>query len=154
MFDQDSVSFLRLSQKRFKQLVERLQLFITTRLFPAKPEELPPMSKCSWWIPSATKVLSLLSECENQQWLKDMLIDFAGSESNQFYNFVLCTQMLQTAFLLLLLSPSLIFTISHWTTLTSWRITRRGKLMEIPTGVAQKYNLDQALFSLVTFKHT
>ncbi|XP_060794939.1 probable E3 ubiquitin-protein ligase HECTD2 isoform X2 [Neoarius graeffei] len=53
--------FKKLSQKRFKQLVERLQLFITTRLFPAKPEELPPMSKCSWWIPSATKVLSLLN---------------------------------------------------------------------------------------------
>uniref|UniRef100_A0A673K4Y3 HECT-type E3 ubiquitin transferase n=1 Tax=Sinocyclocheilus rhinocerous TaxID=307959 RepID=A0A673K4Y3_9TELE len=46
---------------RFKQLVERLQLFITTRLFPAKPDELPPMAKCSWWIPSATKVLSLLN---------------------------------------------------------------------------------------------
>uniref|UniRef100_A0A8B9HCT7 HECT-type E3 ubiquitin transferase n=1 Tax=Astyanax mexicanus TaxID=7994 RepID=A0A8B9HCT7_ASTMX len=55
------MSSLRLSQKRFKQLVERLQLFITTRLFPAKPEELPPMAKCSWWIPSATKVLSLLN---------------------------------------------------------------------------------------------
>ncbi|XP_026869280.2 probable E3 ubiquitin-protein ligase HECTD2 [Electrophorus electricus] len=53
--------FKKLSQKRFKQLVERLQLFITTRLFPAKPEELPPMAKCSWWIPSATKVLSLLN---------------------------------------------------------------------------------------------
>ncbi|TRY69835.1 hypothetical protein DNTS_012933 [Danionella cerebrum] len=53
--------FKKLPQKRFKQLVERLQLFITTRLFPAKPEELPPMAKCSWWIPSATKVLSLLN---------------------------------------------------------------------------------------------
>uniref|UniRef100_A0A672NYC7 HECT-type E3 ubiquitin transferase n=1 Tax=Sinocyclocheilus grahami TaxID=75366 RepID=A0A672NYC7_SINGR len=54
--------FKKLPQKRFKQLVERLQLFITTRLFPAKPDELPPMAKCSWWIPSATKVLSLLSD--------------------------------------------------------------------------------------------
>ncbi|XP_056325528.1 probable E3 ubiquitin-protein ligase HECTD2 isoform X2 [Danio aesculapii] len=53
--------FKKLPQKRFKQLVERLQLFITTRLFPTKPEELPPMAKCSWWIPSATKVLSLLN---------------------------------------------------------------------------------------------
>ncbi|CAB1338067.1 unnamed protein product [Coregonus sp. 'balchen'] len=53
--------FKKLSQKRFKQLVERLHLFISTRLFPAKPEELPPMAKCSWWIPSATKVLSLLN---------------------------------------------------------------------------------------------
>ncbi|CAM4708909.1 unnamed protein product [Leuciscus chuanchicus] len=53
--------FKKLPQKRFKQLVERLQLFITTRLFPAKPEDLPSMAKCSWWIPSATKVLSLLN---------------------------------------------------------------------------------------------
>ncbi|XP_029561271.1 probable E3 ubiquitin-protein ligase HECTD2 isoform X2 [Salmo trutta] len=53
--------FKKLSQKRFKQLVERLHLFISTRLFPVKPEELPPMAKCSWWIPSATKVLSLLN---------------------------------------------------------------------------------------------
>ncbi|XP_077057317.1 putative E3 ubiquitin-protein ligase HECTD2 isoform X2 [Siphateles boraxobius] len=53
--------FKKLPQKRFKQLVERLQLFITTRLFPAKPEDQPSMAKCSWWIPSATKVLSLLN---------------------------------------------------------------------------------------------
>ncbi|XP_076154126.1 putative E3 ubiquitin-protein ligase HECTD2 [Alosa pseudoharengus] len=53
--------FKKLSPKRFKQLVERLQLFISTRLFPARPEELPPMTKCSWWIPAATKVLSLLN---------------------------------------------------------------------------------------------
>uniref|UniRef100_A0A6I8NWI0 HECT-type E3 ubiquitin transferase n=1 Tax=Ornithorhynchus anatinus TaxID=9258 RepID=A0A6I8NWI0_ORNAN len=53
--------FKNLSQKRFKQLVDRLLQFISLRLFPAKPEELPPMIKCSWWIPSATKVLALLS---------------------------------------------------------------------------------------------
>ncbi|XP_063077601.1 probable E3 ubiquitin-protein ligase HECTD2 [Engraulis encrasicolus] len=51
----------KLSPKRFKQLVERLQLFISTRLFPARPDELPPMAKCSWWIPAAVKVLSLLN---------------------------------------------------------------------------------------------
>lgn len=53
--------FTRLSQKRFKQLVERLLQFISLRLFPAKPEEFPPISKCSWWIPSTSKVLALLS---------------------------------------------------------------------------------------------
>lgn len=53
--------FTRLSQKRFKQLVERLLQFISLRLFPAKPEEFPPLTKCSWWIPSASKVLALLS---------------------------------------------------------------------------------------------
>ncbi|XP_042816676.1 probable E3 ubiquitin-protein ligase HECTD2 isoform X6 [Panthera tigris] len=53
--------FKKLSQKRFKQLVERLLQFISLRLFPAKPEEFPPITKCSWWIPSASKVLSLLN---------------------------------------------------------------------------------------------
>ncbi|MEQ2198557.1 putative E3 ubiquitin-protein ligase HTD2, partial [Xenoophorus captivus] len=51
----------RLSARRFRQLVERLLQFISTRLFPAEPDELPPSAKCSWWIPSATKVLSLFS---------------------------------------------------------------------------------------------
>lgn len=41
--------------------MDRLLQFISLRLFPAKPEEFPPMVKCTWWIPSATKVLSLFS---------------------------------------------------------------------------------------------
>ncbi|XP_068254220.1 probable E3 ubiquitin-protein ligase HECTD2 isoform X3 [Nyctibius grandis] len=53
----------KISQRRFKQLVDRLLQFISLRLFPAKPEEFPPMVKCSWWIPSATKVLALFSRC-------------------------------------------------------------------------------------------
>uniref|UniRef100_A0A3P8T2B1 HECT-type E3 ubiquitin transferase n=1 Tax=Amphiprion percula TaxID=161767 RepID=A0A3P8T2B1_AMPPE len=51
----------KLSARRFRQLVERLLQFISTRLFPAEPDELPPLTKCSWWIPSATKVLSLFN---------------------------------------------------------------------------------------------
>ncbi|EMP36165.1 Putative E3 ubiquitin-protein ligase HECTD2 [Chelonia mydas] len=50
-----------ISQRRFKQLVDRLLQFISLRLFPAKPEEFPPMIKCTWWIPSATKVLALFN---------------------------------------------------------------------------------------------
>ncbi|XP_058882407.1 probable E3 ubiquitin-protein ligase HECTD2 isoform X3 [Acipenser ruthenus] len=53
--------FTKLSQRRFKQLVDRLLQFISLRLFPAKSEELPPMGKCTWWNPSATKVLALLN---------------------------------------------------------------------------------------------
>ncbi|XP_015194984.1 probable E3 ubiquitin-protein ligase HECTD2 [Lepisosteus oculatus] len=53
--------FKKLSQRRFKQLVDRLLQFISLRLFPAKPDELPSMVKCAWWIPSATRVLSLLN---------------------------------------------------------------------------------------------
>ncbi|XP_043845992.1 probable E3 ubiquitin-protein ligase HECTD2 isoform X1 [Dromiciops gliroides] len=57
--------FKKLSQKRFKQLVDRLLQFISLRLFPAKPEEFPPMTKCSWWIPSAAKVLALLNSAND-----------------------------------------------------------------------------------------
>ncbi|XP_042312594.1 probable E3 ubiquitin-protein ligase HECTD2 isoform X2 [Sceloporus undulatus] len=53
--------FKKMSQKRFKQVIERLLQFISLRLFPAKPEELPLMEKCTWWIPSAAKVLSLFN---------------------------------------------------------------------------------------------
>uniref|UniRef100_A0AAQ4P8I7 HECT-type E3 ubiquitin transferase n=1 Tax=Gasterosteus aculeatus aculeatus TaxID=481459 RepID=A0AAQ4P8I7_GASAC len=51
----------KLSARRFRQPVERLLQFISTRLFPAEPDELPPLAKCSWWIPSATKVLGLFN---------------------------------------------------------------------------------------------
>uniref|UniRef100_A0A8C2UVN3 HECT-type E3 ubiquitin transferase n=1 Tax=Chinchilla lanigera TaxID=34839 RepID=A0A8C2UVN3_CHILA len=50
--------------KRFEQLVERLLQFISLHLFPAKPEEFPPITKCPW-IPSASKVLALLSTANN-----------------------------------------------------------------------------------------
>ncbi|XP_070608459.1 probable E3 ubiquitin-protein ligase HECTD2 isoform X2 [Erythrolamprus reginae] len=53
--------FKKISQKQFKQIIERIIQFISLRLFPAKPEDLPPMEKCTWWIPSATKVLSLFN---------------------------------------------------------------------------------------------
>uniref|UniRef100_A0A670ZJ44 Probable E3 ubiquitin-protein ligase HECTD2 n=1 Tax=Pseudonaja textilis TaxID=8673 RepID=A0A670ZJ44_PSETE len=51
----------KMSQKRIKQIIDRILQFISLRLFPAKPEDLPPMEKCTWWIPSATKVLSLFN---------------------------------------------------------------------------------------------
>ncbi|XP_072851401.2 putative E3 ubiquitin-protein ligase HECTD2 isoform X2 [Pogona vitticeps] len=51
----------KMSQKRFKQMIDRMLQFISLRLFPAKPEELPLIEKCTWWIPSATKVLSLFN---------------------------------------------------------------------------------------------
>lgn len=97
--------------------------------------------------------VSTKTNARQRKWLNSMPTDFAGTKANQSRVSFLCIQMLQTAFLLLPSSPSLISTISHWTTLTSWRTTRRGKLMEIPTGVAQKYNSDPALFSPVSSKH-
>nr|XP_033799293.1 probable E3 ubiquitin-protein ligase HECTD2 isoform X2 [Geotrypetes seraphini] len=57
--------FKKIFHRRFKQLVDRVLQFISIRLFPAKPEEFPPMLKCTWWIPSATKVLALLCAANN-----------------------------------------------------------------------------------------
>ena len=54
--------FCRISSDRFQTILERLNCFISIRLFPPKPQDLPSMSKCSWWIPSATKVMALLSK--------------------------------------------------------------------------------------------
>ncbi len=53
---------LRVKSAKFQLVVQRIQSFISLRLFPPKPDDLPPMSKCTWWIPSATRVLALLSK--------------------------------------------------------------------------------------------
>ncbi|XP_041477495.1 probable E3 ubiquitin-protein ligase HECTD2 [Lytechinus variegatus] len=53
--------FKGLPAANFKSIVERLQQFTSVRLFPPKSNDLPPVGKCSWWIPSATKVLALLN---------------------------------------------------------------------------------------------
>ncbi|CAL1526466.1 unnamed protein product, partial [Lymnaea stagnalis] len=50
-----------LKNDRFRAIIERIHNFISGRLFPPKPGDLPPLAKCSWWIPSATKVLALLN---------------------------------------------------------------------------------------------
>lgn len=55
----------KLSSDRFKMVIERLNSFISKRLFPPKPEDLPEMSECAWWIPSCTKVLALLNAANN-----------------------------------------------------------------------------------------
>ena len=55
------ILFYRLESSRFKKLLEKVQYFVSCRLFPPKQEDLPPMTKCSWWIPCATKVLALFS---------------------------------------------------------------------------------------------
>lgn len=39
--------------------------FISVRLFPANINDLPSEEKCTWWIPSAVKVLALLSMLSN-----------------------------------------------------------------------------------------
>ncbi|XP_076467951.1 putative E3 ubiquitin-protein ligase HECTD2 [Babylonia areolata] len=60
------VHWLKLLEKdRFRGILERLHNFIACRLFPPKPEDLPPNAKCSWWIPCATKVMALLNAANN-----------------------------------------------------------------------------------------
>ncbi|KAL8601284.1 putative E3 ubiquitin-protein ligase HTD2 [Nucella lapillus] len=60
------VHWLKLLEKdRFRGILERLHNFIACRLFPPKPEDLPAIAKCSWWIPCATKVMALLNAANN-----------------------------------------------------------------------------------------
>ncbi|KAL9983333.1 hypothetical protein ACROYT_G005487 [Oculina patagonica] len=53
--------FRRFPVNSFKATITRIQQFISVRLFPTKSNELPPDEKCTWWIPSAVKVLALLN---------------------------------------------------------------------------------------------
>ncbi|KAF6035865.1 HECTD2 [Bugula neritina] len=53
------------SVEQFRSLVQKLNKFISLRLFPENPTDLPPMSKCQWWIPSCCKVLALLNATSN-----------------------------------------------------------------------------------------
>ncbi|GFO50258.1 HECT domain e3 ubiquitin protein ligase 2 [Plakobranchus ocellatus] len=69
----------RLKADRFQAVIERIHNFISVRLFPPKMEDLPPLSKCSWWIPSATKVLALFNAANGL--LTPTLIQYV-----EFYN--------------------------------------------------------------------
>lgn len=53
--------FRRIPVNTFKGLITRVQQFISVRLFPANINDLPSEEKCTWWIPSAVKVLALLN---------------------------------------------------------------------------------------------
>lgn len=72
----------RLSTPRFRPIVERIHQFVTVRLFPdksSKQQEIPPMTRCPWWIPSAMRVLTLLYNANNL--VKPRLISY-----REFYN--------------------------------------------------------------------
>ena len=45
----------------FREIIAKVQQFISVRLFPPDPSELPSSSKSTWWLSSAAKVLALLS---------------------------------------------------------------------------------------------
>ena len=64
-FETSRLTFLllcRLPKDSFKNIVNRLLQFISIRLYPPEPADLPPIGKCSWWIPSVAKILALLSK--------------------------------------------------------------------------------------------
>jgi len=52
----------RIEATKFRDLVSKLQKFLSCRLFPQNEDDLPPVSKCAWWIPCVTKVMALLSQ--------------------------------------------------------------------------------------------
>ncbi|ESN94683.1 hypothetical protein HELRODRAFT_68680, partial [Helobdella robusta] len=60
-------TFKNIAQEKFREMVKRIQRFISARLSlsNSKDDDLPPKSKCLWWIPSATKILALLNAASN-----------------------------------------------------------------------------------------
>lgn len=50
----------------FREIIAKVQQFISVRLFPPDPSELPSSSKSTWWLSSAAKVLALLNEANLQ----------------------------------------------------------------------------------------
>lgn len=47
---------------RLRVIVRQLMQFITVRQFSSGDKFLPPLNKSRWWIPSATKLLALISK--------------------------------------------------------------------------------------------
>ena len=70
--------FFRLSTSRFRMIVEKLHQFVTFCLFSGQSDTLSSIGNCSWWISSAVKVLSLLS---NFDFDTSMLICFLMTNS-------------------------------------------------------------------------
>lgn len=57
------VSLGRLEPSRFRNIVRHLLQFISIRQFPAGERGLPAPTRSRWWIPTAVRVLALLSKC-------------------------------------------------------------------------------------------
>ncbi|CAE1250212.1 HECTD2 [Acanthosepion pharaonis] len=54
-----------LQSTEFKSIINRLNSFITWKMFPNRPQDLPHPSKCTWWVPSAVKVMALFNAANN-----------------------------------------------------------------------------------------
>lgn len=46
-------------QDRFLTCVSCVHNLITMRIFPPRPQALPPMQSCLWWIPCAVRCLAI-----------------------------------------------------------------------------------------------
>lgn len=68
-----------LQPTEFKAIINRLNSFITWKMFPNRPQDLPHPSKCTWWVPSAVKVIALFNAANNL--MRPPIIPFEG-----FYN--------------------------------------------------------------------
>lgn len=53
--------FIRLESNRFRTIVRNLLQFISIRQFPAGERGLPAPTRSRWWIPTAVRILALLS---------------------------------------------------------------------------------------------
>jgi hypothetical protein len=53
---------LRLEGARFRKIVHHLLQFISIRQFPAGERGMPAPNRSRWWIPTAVRVLALLSK--------------------------------------------------------------------------------------------
>ncbi|CAI9733271.1 probable E3 ubiquitin-protein ligase HECTD2 [Octopus vulgaris] len=68
-----------LEPTQFKAILSKINNFITWKIFPPKFNDLPHPSKCTWWVPSAVKVLALLNAANNL--VKPFIVPF-----EDFYN--------------------------------------------------------------------
>ncbi|KAL0269439.1 UNVERIFIED_CONTAM: hypothetical protein PYX00_007173 [Menopon gallinae] len=53
--------FRTLELGKLRMILRHILQFITIRHFPPADKSLPPLGKCRWWIPTATRALALLS---------------------------------------------------------------------------------------------
>ncbi|GAB1604382.1 probable E3 ubiquitin-protein ligase HECTD2 [Argonauta hians] len=68
-----------LEPTQFKAILSKIKNFITWKIFPPKLNDLPHPSKCTWWVPSAVKVLALINAANNL--VKPCMVPF-----EDFYN--------------------------------------------------------------------
>uniref|UniRef100_A0A914V3A1 HECT-type E3 ubiquitin transferase n=1 Tax=Plectus sambesii TaxID=2011161 RepID=A0A914V3A1_9BILA len=134
--------FSELGEAQFTKVMGIVQQFINVRLFPPRPEDLPPMSKCSWWIPCAVKVLAIFNHA-NDTMVRDMgqaIVPFTDFYNNSLDHWDLMTDFNQWQ------SPitSVGFSFCHYPFILS--ITAKKQLLE---GHAEQQMIANARDSII-----